>query len=125
MVTSPLIVGHHTRPSHPFSPIPCSPNPLFFNSFPLISFADRHHLNPVASCLYKNHRGEGVPNPRICQTHENPLLSPVIDTDPKSSSRKSFPCNRSVALGGALPPFGTITRQSAVCCIIPRCRRLG
>src|SRR5205823_2966622 len=81
MVTFPLIVGRHTRRSRPFSPIPCSPNPLFFNSFPLISFADPHHLNPVASHLYKNHRGDGgaacpsrsysqISNPCICHTSE-------------------------------------------------------
>src|SRR5437667_6965684 len=106
MVTSPLLVGHHTRRSRPFSPIPCSPNPLFFNSFPLISFADPHHLNSVASHLYKNHRGEGsrpaflAPTlksltPVFATLPKNPPVSPVIATDPKTPSGKSFPCHGS------------------------------
>jgi len=101
MVTSALIVGRHPRRSLPFSPIPCSPNPLFFNSFPLISFADSHHLNPVASYLYKNHRGRGVPpalsastlkslTPVFATPPKKPLLSPVIATDPKTPFRKSL-----------------------------------
>ncbi len=101
MVTCPLVVGRHPRRSLPFSPIPCSPNPLSSNSFPLISFADPHHLNPVASHLYKNHRGEGVPpafsvstpkslTPVSAKLPQKPLLSPVIATDPKTPSRKSL-----------------------------------
>ena len=119
MVTFPLIVGRHTRRSLPFSPIPCSPNPLFFNSFPLIPFADPHHLNPVASHLYKSHRGAGVPSAFSVSTPKSltpvfaalpgkPLLSPVIAADPKMPSRKSFPCHKSETPGG-LFPVGTIT----------------
>ena|SRR5437879_1388018 len=136
MVTFPLIVGRHTRRSRPFSPSPCSPNPLFFNSFPLISFADPHHLNPVASYLYKNHRGEeGVPpalsastvksvTPVFATLPEKPLLSPVIATDSKTPSRKFFARHR-FETPRSLLPFGTINRQSAGCCIIPRRGRLG
>src|SRR5437879_12790456 len=102
MVISALIVGRHPRRSLPFSPIPCSPNPLFFNSFPLISFADPHHLNLVASNLYKNHRGEGVPSAFSASTlkslthvfatfPKNPPVNQVIATDPKPHPHKSCP----------------------------------
>src|SRR5438876_11963360 len=91
MVTFPLLVGHHTRRSRPFSLIPCSPNPLSSNSFPLISFADPHHLNSVASYLYKNHRGEGGAPYPFCFS---PQISCICHTSGKTAAKSSH-CHRS------------------------------
>src|SRR5882762_1765734 len=62
MVTSPLIVRHHTRRNipHPTSTLwRHLPAPLSSNSFPLNLFADPHPLNPAGSIFYKNLRGGG------------------------------------------------------------------
>src|SRR5438876_4714384 len=132
MVTFPLIVGRHTRRSLPFSPIPCSPNPLFFNSFPLISFADPHHLNPVASYLYKNHRGEGGGGVVCLSCFNSQISNPCICHTSEESTCKPSHCHKSentlpqvLCLPQIRAPWASSARRnhhaaSAACCIIPR-----
>src|SRR6267378_7089106 len=67
-------------------------------SLPYNSFADHDPLTSIKSYLYKNIGGGGYSSfakSFLCHTPENSPLTPAIATDPKTPSRKSFPCHTS------------------------------
>src|SRR5260370_15706926 len=109
MVTYSLIVRHHPRRSASHPAIPLSHYPatrLSPNSFHLNLFADLYLLNPVGSVFYRNVRGGGAVSPfkllaskaltaLFATLPENPPVSLIIATLPKSPSRKPFICHTS------------------------------
>jgi hypothetical protein len=89
-------------------------------SLPFNLFADPHLLNPYATIFYKNNAGRGCAsescptsscsyalfaNSLPCHTSENSSVSPIIATDPKTPSRKSFLCHTSKT------PWGSFRSQ--------------
>jgi len=84
-------------------------------SFPLNSFVDPHPLTPVASILYKNMGGQGVPRSAISCPHfasTSPLAATLMDLPASVANKrltaraKPFRCNTyKKPGGGVLFPF--------------------
>ncbi len=78
-------------------------------SFPLNSFVDPHPLTPVASILYKNMGGQGVPRSAISCPHfasTSPLAATLMDLPASVANKrltaraKPFRCNTYKKPGG-------------------------
>src|SRR5713226_1123235 len=116
MLTSFLIVGHHSRRSVPNSTtclLPYPHNPLSSNSFPHNLLSDPHPLNPAVSIFYKNIGGRGVLF-LVIPSEARDLLFPYFFTSlfPYFQIRKAQRCPPNSALQLAPPSIPTASTSA-------------